>query len=63
MTSRDESDPQRMRIVIELKRDANPQVVMNRCFAQTAAAERFAINMLAAGGTIRSSRRFCPRAI
>ena len=32
---RDESDRNGMRIVIELKRDANPQVVLNRLFAQT----------------------------
>ena len=30
-----ESDRNGMRIVIELKRDANPQVVLNRLFAQT----------------------------
>ena len=44
---RDESDRNGMRIVIELKRDANPQVVMNRLFAQTALQSSFAINMLA----------------
>ncbi len=32
---RDETDRNGMRIVIELKRDANPQVVLNRLFAQT----------------------------
>ena len=32
---RDESDRNGMRIVIELKRDANPRVVLNRLFAQT----------------------------
>ena len=32
---RDESDRNGMRMVIELKRDANPQVVLNRLFAQT----------------------------
>ena len=36
-----------MRIVIELKRDANPQVVLNRLFAQTQLQTTFAINMLA----------------
>ena len=35
------------RIVIELKRDANPQVVLNRLFAQTQLQSSFAINMLA----------------
>ena len=36
-----------MRIVIELKRDANPQVVLNRLFSQTQLQTTFAINMLA----------------
>ena len=44
---RDESDRNGMRIVIELKRDANPQVVLNRLFAQTQLQTTFAINMLA----------------
>ena len=44
---RDESDRNGMRIVIELKRDANPQVVLNRLFNQTQLQTTFAINMLA----------------
>ena len=44
---RDESDRNGMRIVIELKRDANPQVVLNRLFAQTQLQTSFAVNMLA----------------
>ena len=44
---RDESDRNGMRMVIELKKDANPQVVLNRLFAQTALQSTFAINMLA----------------
>ena len=44
---RDESDRNGMRIVIELKQDANPQVVLNRLFAQTQLQTTFAINMLA----------------
>ena len=44
---RDESDRNGMRIVIELKRDANAQVVLNRLFAQTQLQTTFAINMLA----------------
>ena len=44
---RDETDRNGMRIVIELKRDANPQVVLNRLFAQTAMQSSFSINMLA----------------
>ena len=43
----DESDRNGMRIVIEVKRDANPQVVLNRLFAQTQLQTSFAINMLA----------------
>ena len=44
---RDESDRNGMRIVIELKREANPQVVLNRLFAQTQLQSTFAVNMLA----------------
>ena len=44
---RDETDRNGMRVVIELKRDANPQVVLNRLFAQTAMQTTFSINMLA----------------
>jgi len=44
---RDESDRNGMRVVIELKRDANPQVVLNRLFAQTTMQSNFSIIMLA----------------
>ncbi len=44
---RDETDRNGMRIVIELKKDANPQVVLNRLYAQTALQSSFSINMLA----------------
>ncbi len=44
---RDESDREGMRIVIELKRDANPQVVLNRLFKQTAMQSNFSVIMLA----------------
>ena len=44
---RDETDRNGMRVVIELKRDANPQVVLNRLYAQTALQSSFSINMLA----------------
>ncbi|MBE6957578.1 MAG: DNA gyrase subunit A [Ruminococcaceae bacterium] len=44
---RDESDRNGMRIVIELKRDANPQIVLNKLFTQTSLQSTFAINMLA----------------
>ena len=44
---RDETDRNGMRIVIELKRDANPQVVLNKLFKQTAMQTNFSIIMLA----------------
>ena len=44
---RDESDRNGMRIVIELKKDANPQVVLNNLFKQTALQTSFGIIMLA----------------
>jgi len=44
---RDESDRDGMRIVIELKRDANTQVVLNRLYTQTQMQTTFAIVMLA----------------
>ncbi len=44
---RDESDRNGMRIVIELKKDANPQVVLNRLFAQSAMQSSVSIIMLA----------------
>ena len=44
---RDESDRNGMRMVIELKRDANPQVVLNRLFNQSQLQTTFSINMLA----------------
>ncbi len=44
---RDESDRNGMRIVIELKHDANAQVVLNHLFTQTQLQTTFAINMLA----------------
>ncbi|MFI3253115.1 MAG: DNA gyrase subunit A [Eubacteriales bacterium] len=44
----DESDGKKgMRVVIELKRDANPQVVLNRLFAQTQMQTTFAVVLLA----------------
>ena len=44
---RDESDRNGMRIVIELKKDANPQVVLNTLFKQTALQSSYGIIMLA----------------
>ena len=44
---RDETDRNGMRIVIELKKDANPQVVLNNLFKQTDLQSSFGIIMLA----------------
>ncbi|MNW31530.1 DNA gyrase subunit A [compost metagenome] len=44
---RDESDRNGMRIVIELRRDVNPNVVLNNLFKHTAMQSTFGINMLA----------------
>ena len=44
---RDESDRNGMRIVVELKKDANPQVVLNNLFKQTSLQTSFGIIMLA----------------
>ena len=44
---RDETDRNGMRVVIELKKDANPQVVLNRLFAQTQTQTTFGVTMLA----------------
>ena len=44
---RDESDRNGMRIVIELKRDAYPRVVLNNLYKQTPIQSNFGANMLA----------------
>ena len=44
---RDETDRNGMRMVIELKKDANPQVVLNNLFKQTALQSSFGVIMLA----------------
>ena len=44
---RDETDRNGMRVDIELKKDANPQVVLNRLFAQTQMQTTFGVTMLA----------------
>ena len=44
---RDESDREGMRIVIELKRDSQPEIVLNQLFKQTQMQETFGIIMLA----------------
>ena len=47
---RDESDRQGMRLVIELKRDARPQAVLNQLFKHTALQTAFNVNMVAVAG-------------
>ncbi len=47
---RDESDRDGMRIVIEMKRDAQPQVVMNQLYKHTQMQTTFGANMLALVG-------------
>jgi DNA gyrase subunit A len=47
---RDESDRDGMRIVIELKKDANPQVVLNQLFSHSRLESTFGINMIALVG-------------
>ena len=44
---RDESDRQGLRVVIELKRDAQPELVLNNLYKYTAMQTTFAVNMLA----------------
>ncbi len=47
---RDESDRQGMRVVIELKKDAIPEVILNRLYAMTPLQTTFGVNMLALNG-------------
>jgi len=44
---RDESDKQGMRVVLELKKDVNPQVILNYLYKHTQLQETFGANMLA----------------
>ena len=44
---RDESDRQGMRICIELRRDVNPQIILNQLFKHTQMQDTFGVNMLA----------------
>lgn len=44
---RDESDRNGMRIVIELRRDVNPDVLLNQLYKHTQMQETFGVNMLA----------------
>jgi DNA gyrase subunit A len=47
---RDESDRHGIRVVIELKRDANPEVVLNNLYKQSPLQTSFGVNMLALNG-------------
>src|SRR3546814_1355368 len=47
---RDESDRDGVRVVIELKRDANPDVVLNQLYRYTPLQTSFGVNMLALNG-------------
>ena len=58
---RDESDRNGMRIVIEIKKDANPQVVLNRLFSQTQLQTSFAVTMLALTDNQRQPKIFSLR--
>ena len=58
---RDESDRNGMRIVIEIKKDANPQVVLNRLFSQTQLQSSFAVTMLALTDNQRQPKIFSLR--
>ena len=58
---RDESDRNGMRIVIEIKKDSNPQVVLNRLFAQTQLQSSFAVVMLALTDNQRQPKIFSLR--
>jgi DNA gyrase subunit A len=52
---RDESDRKGMRVVIELRREANPNVVLNQLYKRSLLRTSFAVNMLALiplGGTL-----------
>ena len=44
---RDETDRQGMRVVIELRRDANPHIILNKLYKHTQLQQNFGINMLA----------------
>ncbi|MBQ4625417.1 MAG: DNA gyrase subunit A, partial [Clostridia bacterium] len=44
---RDESDRQGMRVVVELRRDANPQVILNQLYSYTELQSNFSVNLIA----------------
>src|SRR6202140_1887214 len=47
---RDESDRDGVRLVVELKRDADPEIVLNQLYRHTALQTSFGVNMLAING-------------
>ncbi|MBO0739511.1 MAG: DNA gyrase subunit A, partial [Alphaproteobacteria bacterium] len=47
---RDESDREGLRVVVELKRDADPDIVLNQLYRHTALQTSFGVNMLALNG-------------
>ena len=47
---RDESDRDGVRVVIELKRDAEPEIVLNQLYRHTPLQTSFGVNMLALNG-------------
>src|SRR5262249_26016986 len=47
---RDESDRDGVRLVVELKRDADPDIVLNQLYRHTALQTSFGVNMLALNG-------------
>ena len=47
---RDESDRDGVRVVVELKRDAEPDIVLNQLYRHTALQTSFGVNMLALNG-------------
>src|SRR5579883_1110265 len=47
---RDESDREGVRVVVELKRDAEPEIVLNQLYRHTALQTSFGVNMLALNG-------------
>ena len=47
---RDESDREGVRVVVELKRDAEPDIVLNQLYRHTALQTSFGVNMLALNG-------------
>ena len=60
---RDESDRQGMRIVIELRADVQPDIVLNKLYKHTQLQESFGVIMLAPRGWSSSRIEFLKRSI